>query len=145
MSNGASGGRIVVGVDGSTSARAALAWAARQVRLTGAQLVVVGVWNWATTHGFVPVGFDWQQDIEAMLEDAIRQAVEPDQRAQVRKHVTQGQPAQVLVQESEGAELLVVGSRGRGGFTGMLLGSTSQHVVNHASCPVVVVRDTTRL
>jgi nucleotide-binding universal stress UspA family protein len=142
MSDGDGRGRIVVGVDGSAHAVKALDWAARQARLTGAELVVVGVWNWAATHGFVPAGFDWEQDVDAMLEESIQQVIGQDQRADVHKRVAQGHPAQVLLGMAEGADLLVVGSRGRGGFAGMLLGSTSQHVVSHADCPVVVVHAT---
>ena len=58
----------------------------------------------------------------------------------MRRHVAEGHPAGVLLAQVEGADMLVVGSRGHGGFTGMLLGSVSQHVVAHAPCPVVVVR-----
>jgi hypothetical protein len=78
-----------------------------------------------------------------MLAESIRQVVPAPQIRHMYKHVTDGQPAQVLLAESDGAELLVVGGRGRGGFTGMLLGSTSQHVLSHASCPVVVHNATT--
>jgi nucleotide-binding universal stress UspA family protein len=137
-----SGSRIVVGVDGSSSATRALQWAARQAEVTGAELHVVGAWNWAATYGYVPTGeFDWEQETSSMLDEAIGKAVSAGDGVHLRKYVTQGHPAQVLLDASEGADLLVVGSRGHGGFTGMLLGSVSQYLVTHARCPVVVVRD----
>jgi nucleotide-binding universal stress UspA family protein len=138
-------GRIIAGVDGSGSSVQALRWAARQARLTGAELHVIGVWNWAATFGYVPTGdFDWEQETGTVLDDAIKNAVDSADAVRVHKHIRQGHPAEVLLDASEGAELLVVGSRGHGGFTGMMLGSVSQHVVTHARCPVVVVHDTPR-
>ncbi|MDT7593071.1 MAG: hypothetical protein QOH45_2602, partial [Pseudonocardiales bacterium] len=96
----------------------------------------------AATYGYVPTGeFDWEQETSSMLDEAIAKAVSAGHGVHLRKHVTQGHPAQVLLDASEGADLLVVGSRGHGGFTGMLLGSVSQYLVTHARCPVVVVRD----
>ena len=73
------------------------------------------------------------------LEDAVR-TVDPSDGNGVSQRVVRGHPAQVLLDAAEDAALLVVGSRGRGGFTGMLLGSVSQHVIARAACPVVVVR-----
>jgi nucleotide-binding universal stress UspA family protein len=137
-----SSSRIVVGVDGSSSSSRALQWAARQAEVTGAELHVVGAWNWAATYGYVPtVEFDWEHETSSMLDEVIEKAVGPGQRAHIRKHIAEGHPAQVLLDASEGADLLVVGSRGHGGFAGMLLGSVSQHLVAHARCPVVVVHD----
>ena len=137
-----SSGRIVVGVDGSSSSARAVAWAARQAKLTGAELLAVAAWNWAATYGYVPVGdFDWEAATLAMLDGVLEKTVDDGQLASVHRHVTEGHPAQVLLDAGEGAELLVVGNRGHGGFSGMLLGSVSQYLVTHAHCPVVVVRD----
>jgi nucleotide-binding universal stress UspA family protein len=137
-----SSSRIVVGVDGSSSSAHAVAWAARQAKSTGAELHAVAAWNWAATYGYVPVGdFDWEAETLRMLDGVLEKAVDAGQLASVHRHVTEGHPAQVLLDAGEGAELLVVGNRGHGGFAGMLLGSVSQYLVTHAHCPVVVVRD----
>lgn len=137
-----SSGRIVVGVDGSNSSARAVAWAARQAKLTGAELHAVAAWNWAATYGYVPVGdFDWEAETLTMLDGVLDKAVHAGRLASVHRHVSEGHPAQVLLDAADGAELLVVGSRGHGGVAGMLLGSVSQHLVAHARCPVVVVHD----
>lgn len=138
---GKGNGRIVVGVDGSSSSADALRWAANQAALTGGELHVITAWHLAAAYGYVPVGpdFDWERDGESMLDQMIEKAVSTDRRVEIHKQVMQGHPAQVLLDAADGAQLLVVGSRGHGGFTGMLLGSVSQHLVAHARCPVVVV------
>ena len=74
---------------------------------------------------------------QQVLADTVRDALGAE--APVEQFVVQGHPAQALVDRSDQARLIVVGSRGRGGFTGLLLGSVSQHVVSHARCPVVVM------
>jgi nucleotide-binding universal stress UspA family protein len=136
--------RIVVGVDGSPSSKAALAWAARQATLTGATLEVVGAWGYPVYFGTTPV---WPSDFDpqAIAEDSIRQAIDEilgtHPGLEVRSTVREADPSIALLDAAEGAELLVVGSRGHGAFAGMLLGSVSQHCVSHAHCPVVVVRD----
>ncbi|MFJ6381181.1 universal stress protein [Kitasatospora sp. NPDC092039] len=139
--------RIVVGVDGSESSGRALRWAVRQAELTGSALVAVIAWEYPTYHGargwFPPAGTD-----EAALESRARQevaraverAVGEDPPVEVRTEARYGTPAGALVEASRGAELLVVGSRGLGGFAGMLLGSVAQHCTRHATVPVVVVR-----
>lgn len=134
-------GRIVVGVDGSKASLNALRFAHRQARLTGAELHAVTTWNYPPTFD-IPVadGPDWQRDAETILDTALAEALPPRDVAAVVRHVGQGHPAGVLLEHAEGAEMLVVGSRGHGGFTGMLLGSVSHHVVAHSPCPVVVVR-----
>ena len=133
--------RIVVGVDGSSSSADALRWAANQAALTGDELHVITAWHLAAAYGYVPIAadFDWERDGLSMIDQMIEKAVPADRRAEVHKHVMQGHPAEVLLDAADGAQLLVVGSRGHGGFTGMLLGSVSQHLVTHARCPVVVV------
>jgi nucleotide-binding universal stress UspA family protein len=82
---------------------------------------------------------DWRVRAQQLLDDAVERGL-TGQDVELTRTVTMGHPAKVLLDAAEGADLLVVGSRGHGGFAGMLLGSVSQHVVAHAPCPVVVVR-----
>jgi nucleotide-binding universal stress UspA family protein len=139
--------RIVVAVDGSESSLSALRWAIRQAVLTGAAVDAVAAWHnpvMAASYGYVPVGteedYDCKEITEKVLADAITSTLAPDSDVRVRSHAIEGNGAQVLIDASDGAELLVVGSRGHGGFTEALLGSVSQHCVHHARCPVVVIR-----
>jgi nucleotide-binding universal stress UspA family protein len=137
-------GPIVVGVDGSAPSLDALRWAVGQARLTGDAIEVVSAWWPPSAYGGFPViaEEDWQQNAERALETALFQVPET---ADVTSNcsVVPGHPVSVLLEQAAGASLLVVGSRGHGGFTGMLLGSVSQHLVAHAPCPVVVVRHET--
>ncbi len=139
------GPRIVAGVDGSLSSVSALRWAARQAALTGAAVDAVIAWQYpAAGYGWAPTGmegtFDFKENAEKIVADAIGNAVDPGSGIPVRARVVEGIPAQVLLDASDGADLLVVGSRGHGGFAQALLGSVSQHCVHHAHCPVVVIR-----
>ena len=141
------GHRIVTGVDGSASSMSALRWAVRQAGLTGAAVDAVIAWNYPASaggYGWAPTGtegsFDFQESAEKTLADAVSSAAGPGSAVEVRSLVVQGFPAQVLLDACDGADLLVVGSRGHGGFAGALLGSVSQHCVHHAHCPVVVIR-----
>jgi nucleotide-binding universal stress UspA family protein len=150
-SDGAPGGGIVVGVDGSPGSLVALQWAAREARLRGAALRVVMAWQMPTTYGsanVVGLGTDPAMDAQAVLSEAAENEtsrlgaeVDPDLDVQMSWEVVQGHPAKALIDAAASADLLVVGSRGHGGFVGALLGSVSQHVVTHASCPVVVIPD----
>ena len=141
------GSRIVAGVDGSPSSMSALRWAIRQAALTGATVDAVMAWHYpvaAGGYGWAPTGmegtFDFRDNAEKTIADAISSAVAPGTDVPVRARVVEGIPAQVLLDAADGADLLVVGSRGHGGFTEALLGSVSQHCVHHAHCPVVVIR-----
>lgn len=138
-----SNGKIYVGVDGSPSSQQALRWAAGQADLTGGELHAVIAWSFPDVYawGTVIDEIDWAANAEEALEQAVSDALEPAAAERVQRHVIQGAPARVLLEAAAEADLLVVGSRGHGGFTGMLLGSVSQHAVTHARCPVVVVRD----
>jgi nucleotide-binding universal stress UspA family protein len=137
-------GRIVVGVDGSDASRDALAWAARQAKLTGASLQVIMTWHVPTAaYGApipLPTDYDFIADSDHELAKVIHDVIGEHPGLEVAPEVLEGHPATRLIEASEGADLLVVGSRGHGAFTGMLLGSVSEHCVSHASCPVVVVR-----
>jgi nucleotide-binding universal stress UspA family protein len=135
--------RIVVGVDGSPSSQEALRWAVRQAALTGS--VVDAVIAWRDPSGYA--GYGWliedasYQDLAARtLGETVDGIVTAGSGVTVRQHVVEGHPARVLLDAAQGASLLVVGSRGHGGFTEMVLGSVSHHCVQHAPCPVVVIR-----
>jgi nucleotide-binding universal stress UspA family protein len=132
--------RIVVGVDGSPASVDALRWAARQAELTGSTLEAVTSWHYPTQYGNEYYGeTNWPELSQDILATAVTQAGTGTPLPCTRT-VTEGHPAQVLVAASAGADLLVVGSRGHGGFAGMLLGSVSDYVIAHADCPVLVIR-----
>jgi nucleotide-binding universal stress UspA family protein len=137
-------GKIVAGVDGSPSSIQALAWAARQADLTGSRLEVLTTWEWPVTYGWalpVPSDFDPRAAAQSLVEEAVATLRNTHPRLDVTTAVVEGHPAPALVEASRMADLLVVGSRGHGEFTGMLLGSVSEHCVTNAHCPVVVFRD----
>ncbi|MFI6445699.1 universal stress protein [Kitasatospora sp. NPDC050543] len=135
--------RIAVGVDGSPSSEQALRWAVAQARLTGATVDAVICWLLPTMYGRAPMSVDRELGHVAakVLEQAVAHAFGEVRPMGLRETAVLGNAAEVLVERSRGAELLVVGSRGHGGFTGALLGSVGQYCVQHASCPVVVIRD----
>ncbi len=133
-------GRVVVGVDGSPASLHALRFAHRQAQLTEAELHAVTTWAYPLSFDDPVDPTDWQANAETILDTALAEALPADAAAGVRRHVAEGHAAGVLLGSVGAADMLVVGSRGHGGFTGMLLGSVSQHVVAHAPCPVVVVR-----
>lgn len=133
---------IVVGIDGSESSIDALRWAVAQAKATGATIEAVAAWHWPTSWGAavpLPQGFDPSTDARAMLDQALGPvADQPD--VTVARRVEEGQAALVLIERSHDADLLVVGCRGHGEFSGMLIGSVSQHCAAHAHCPVLVYR-----
>lgn len=140
-------GRIVVGVDGSDSSKAALRWAVHQAELTDSQVEAVIAWQYPPMiggFGFGPVSaaaLNFDEIATKALSDAIAEVVVDSARpVHISTAVIEGHPAQVLLRAGEGADLLVVGSRGHGGFAGALLGSVSQHCVHHAPCPLIIVR-----
>lgn len=137
---------IVVGVDGSEHSLDALRWAAEEARLRGAPLHVVGTFTTPImSTGYevaVPDPTDLQAAADTMLGaaiDAVRETGDLD-GVEVDSEVLEGHAGERLIGLSEEADLLVVGARGHGGFMGLLLGSVTTYVVNHAHCPVVVVR-----
>ena len=135
--------RIVVGVDGSEGAQNALRWAARQAQYTGATLEVVIGWQYPAFYGWapaVPDDADYGQIAEQVLTETLDKVFGPDRPARLLTRVVARHPAEALVEASEGAELLVVGNRGHGGFADALLGSVSTYCVHHAHCPVTVIR-----
>jgi len=134
---------IVVGVDGSDASKDALRWAVRQAQLVGAELHAIFAWRVPNAFygGGVPATLEKNlaQDSKTELDEVITDVLgdHPDHLVPL---VVEGHAAPTLVDASKQAQLLVVGSRGRGAFAGMLLGSISDYCVSHASCPVVVVR-----
>lgn len=136
---------IVVGVDASEPSKEALRWAARQAQLSGDALRVVMSWEIPSMAYWAPLpdGLDFEKETRQALHQTVLDVLGETPSVQVTEVVREGHPAPVLLAESANAELLVVGSRGHGEFTGMLIGSVSEHCVTHASCPVVVVRGAT--
>ena len=140
--------QIVVGGDGSDSSKAALKWAYDEAAHHGASLVAVSTWHLPVLplgpgYGSMPPeGYETQPERDArdVLEKLIGDLEPREPAVDVRISISKGNPAKVLIDMSQGADLMVVGSRGHGGFAGMLLGSVSQHVAAHAACPVVVLR-----
>jgi nucleotide-binding universal stress UspA family protein len=144
-SNGGSGQVVVVGVDGSDPSVAALSWASRYGAATGATVRAVRVWHYPTAAGLPPgkTPEPVENEVEGWVRDELSQAVtkaNPDSSAQVESKIVYGHPAEALIDESRGESLLVLGHRGHGGFAEALTGSIVIHCVNHAACPVVVVR-----
>lgn len=138
---GAGARPIVVGVDGSDSSIAALRHAARIAEALGAPLEAVTTWTAPPFVDYSSIA-GWSPEVEAsaVLDDAVEQAfADALPRALVRT-VLPGLPAPTLIAQSRDAEMLVLGSRGHGGFAGLLLGSVSAACAAHAHCPVLIVR-----
>lgn len=136
--------RIVVGTDGSETASEALKKAVDEAIVWGAQLTVISAVPIATgggMMGWVPPAMDRQSlidDIKSGIDKAVAEAV-GDREIRVARHALDGSPAALLTEFSTAVDLVIVGTRGRGGFAGMLLGSTSQTVLSHSTCPVMTV------
>lgn len=136
--------RIVVGTDGSETASNALKRAVDEAVVWDAELTVVAAVPIATgggMMGWIPPSMDRQSlidEIRDSLDKAIAEAVGP-RKIRVARHALDGSAAALLTEFSTAVDLVVVGTRGRGGFAGMLLGSTSQTVLNHSTCPVMTV------
>ncbi len=137
---------VVVGVDGSEASVAALAWAVRYASASGARVQALLAWHYPGAVGGPPIEkapesihHQTEEQMQATLDEAVAKAC-PGQTQGVETKIGYGHPAQILIDASKDADLLVVGSRGHGSWTGMLLGSVSIHCVTGASCPVVVIR-----
>ena len=137
---------VLVGVDGSPSSHKALAWAAAEALDHGADLVVMNVWEHtllppagsvSVSERYVP---DPSQRTAGDLVQVIKEVLGENPPVLVQPLVKQGNPAHVLIEHSADVDLLVVGTRGHGGFAGLILGSVSQHVAAYAKCPVAVIR-----
>lgn len=133
---------VVVGVDGSPDSVRALQWAAEYARRYEAPLHALAVFDVPNVYGpyamaALPDAKAIEERARTVLAEAVRDAVGED--VAVTQRVERGHPARALVAASEGAGLVVVGSRGHGGFVGLMLGSVSQYCVTHARCPVIVL------
>ncbi|MFI9103033.1 universal stress protein [Streptomyces fildesensis] len=139
--------RVVVGVDGSECSKSALKWAMTYARMTDATVEAITTWQnpdtYVYSYGWAPGLIDISEipasirkNLDAAIADVSGQFERP---VEVLARVVEGHPAEVLLEAAVGAQLLTVGSRGHGTFAGILLGSVSQHCVQHAPCPVVVV------
>ena len=132
---------IVAGVDGFDDSKEALRWAARQARLTGAEVHAVTAWQVPArvfampNHGEA----DYAGEARQALDAAVREALGPDPDVPVVTRLVQQRPATALVEEAAHADLLVVGGRGRGELPGVHLGTVASYCTHHAPCPVVVV------
>ncbi len=140
-------GGVAVGVDGSASSLRALALAAEETERRQAVLHIVRAWSMRTAPrpadcpiGTVPSMDQYQQTVVEDLQRLVANKLGTDPGFPVELHVVHSPSPQSLLSASKGADLLVVGHRGRGGFTGLMLGSVAEQCVRHAACPVMVVR-----
>lgn len=133
---------VVVGVDGGPDSIRALEWAAEYARDVRAPLIALTAYEPTAVVGpYAMAGWESPETLEenarTMLADVVRDTL--GENADVAQYALRGHPAEAIIAASKDARLIVVGSRGRGGFKGLLLGSVSQHVVPHSLCPVVVL------
>ena len=138
-------GGILVGHDGSKCAQEALGWAARLAARADMDLHVLRAWSMMSapqpkswSPGYVPPLEEYEKAVLDELSAHVA-AAKLDPAVRVTCHVAHTSAAQAMISAAAGADLLVVGARGRGGFAGLLLGSVSTQVTHHATCPVVVV------
>ncbi|MDI3331861.1 MAG: universal stress protein [Micrococcus sp.] len=135
---------IVVGVDGSTGSLEALREAKHMAELLGCPLKVVTAWNLPVTAAEYPypLEYDFKDDAWHRLGDALDAVFGNELPQGLEREVHEGSPARVLRELSQNARMVVVGSRGHGGFAGLLLGSVSSAVAAHAKCPVLITHQT---
>ena len=140
-------GPVVVGVDGSEVSRRATEVAFEEAQARGCELIAVHTWidsqMQAPVAGFSISDERWEaveQEKSEFLENYLHEFAQAYPDVQVRKIITQDRPVRALTEAAEGAQLLITGSHGRGGFKGMLLGSTSRALLQSAPCPMMVVR-----
>jgi nucleotide-binding universal stress UspA family protein len=135
-------GKIVVGVDGSEESLAALRWAASHARRAGTGVEAITAWRPMVPGTFASdlAYWDFSGEARRTLEEAIGKVRPEAPEVTVRERVIEGPTPRVLVEACGPADLLVVGSRGHGGFSGLLLGSVSDYCANHAPCSVMIVR-----
>ncbi|MFC9555256.1 universal stress protein [Rhodococcus sp. NPDC056960] len=137
------GGPVVVGVDGSAHSEPAISAAFEEAALRKAELVAVHAWSDVDLYAPFPSDVDWSQ-VEsrerALLSESLAGRAEEFPDVQVRPVVVMDQPARYLREQAENAQLLVTGSRGRGGFASLLMGSTSRALLHTVTCPLLIVR-----
>jgi nucleotide-binding universal stress UspA family protein len=134
-------GRVVVGYDGSPESDLALDRAIEIARTTAATLHVVTAWHYPYSYGAYPIATVWEPGTDAsdLVQQALQQRFGDDIPVWVTVSSSEGSAAKVLIDASAGADMLVVGSRGHGGFAGLLLGSVSSACAEHARCPVLIM------
>ena len=134
---------IVVGVDGSEGALAALRWALREARMRGAKVRLVHAWAYPEVSTYHQAAhlleIPFAEDAARLLDRVVEEAASDAEGLEIEKVVVEGEGAPSLVDAAQDASMLVVGSRGLGGFAGLLLGSVSQQCAQHARCPVVII------
>lgn len=131
---------IVVGVDGSPQSVLALKWANKLAAPMHATIKAVSAWHIEVTYGpYVPSDWDGKSMAQEVLSQALLDAFGDDPPEGLVAECHRGQSAQVLIEQAKSAQMLILGSRGHGGFAGMLLGSVSSACAAHATCPVLVV------
>jgi nucleotide-binding universal stress UspA family protein len=136
-------GTIVVGIDDSTEAKAALRFALEEARFRQARLLAIHAIDSFGSYPSLAVDVSTvHRAAEDLLENVTGEVIGERGDVEIERRVVDGAPGAVLVAESRSADLLIVGSRGHGGFAGLLLGSVSQQCAHHAECPVVIVRPT---
>ena len=136
-------GRIVVGVDGSESSIDALRLAVRTAQAFGTSLEAIAAWSYpAGAEVALLAGWSPEEDARQILEDAAQEVFGGRRPSWFSVTTVPGSAARALIDESKDAEMLVVGSRGHGGFAGLLLGSVSATCAEHAHCPVLIFRPT---
>ena len=143
LAGGRAAGRVVVGIDGTEVSESAIAFAFEEADAMRVGLIAVHAWEWPERHVDTAHGVPWaavQEAEEAVLAERLAGWTEKYPDVEVTRVIRRADPASALVDESAGAALTVVGSRGSGGFRGLLLGSVSHAVLQHAGCPVAVVR-----
>lgn len=136
-------GKVVAAVDGSDGSRAALRWAAREAAAHGAHLVAVEAWEFSPLifAADVPVQVDeLRATVERHLHEVVVDELGEEPVVPVEERVVEDAPVPALLGLVDPHDVVVIGSRGHGGFRGLLLGSVSQQVAHHAPCPVVIVR-----
>ncbi len=136
--------KIVVGVDGSEGSRLALHWAIDEAKIRGSAIEIVHTWDFTPpldpVGGFVFVpDKDFQESAQLVVDNLLKSVSDLASSIAITTHVERGSASQILLNNAKTAELLVVGRRGRGGFIGLLMGSTATQVSHHAPCPVVIV------
>ncbi len=133
--------RIVVGVDGSQGSLDALRWVAQNRPDPATEIDAVCAWQFPIVAGPAPIPYPISphEDAERRLAQAVTEVFGVERPAGLHLRTFEGRPADVLLRVAEGATLVVVGSRGHGGVSGLLLGSVSQRVAVRAGCPVLVV------
>jgi nucleotide-binding universal stress UspA family protein len=140
------GPTVVVGVDGSKASAAAIEFAFDQAEALHAQVIALHAWTTpflTYADGASMLGFDADKvttEMRLLVAESVAGPAAEHPDVSVTTELVSGSPAQALIRRSESADLVVVGSRGRGGFTGLLLGSVSQNVLHHSQCPIAIVR-----